>query len=219
MQVAKALVISNAARRVAVCLSEIQSAWLELSPASGTISMLFGDGASSFIVSNETEGGGALEILDVHLATDGAYIDDLGIRCPGTQFGTTRAHDVIENASDYLARMNGQSVILQASRRMVAASQKVLERNGLTASEVRWIVPHQANANLLAQVARGLRFPTDKGGVVSVLEDTGNTSSASMGIALDSLRRSERIQPADYLLLPAFGAGFTWGAGLCRASH
>src|SRR5207253_6212521 len=157
--------------------------------------------------------------LDVHLATDGTYIDDLGIRCPGTEFGTTRAHDAVENMSDYLARMNGQSVILQASRRIVAASQKVLERNGLAATDVRWIVPHQANANLLAQVARGLRFPTDKGGVVSVLEDTGNTSSASMGIALDSLRRSERIQPADYLLLPAFGAGFTWGAALCRASH
>lgn len=219
MQVARALVTSNAARHVAVCLAEIQSSWLELSPASGTISMLFGDGASSFIVSNETEGRGALEILDVHLATDGSYIDDLGIRCPGTEFGTTRAHDVTENANDYLARMNGQSVILQASRRIVAASQKVLERNGIAATDVRWMVPHQANANLLAQVARGLRFPTDKGGVVSVLEDTGNTSSASMGIALDSLRRSERIQPADYLLLPAFGAGFTWGAGLCRASQ
>jgi 3-oxoacyl-[acyl-carrier-protein] synthase-3 len=80
------------------------------------------------------------------------------------------------------------------------------------------MVPHQANANLLAQVARGLRFPTDKDGIVTVLEDTGNTSSASMGIALDTLRRQERIRPGDYLLLPAFGAGFTWGAGLCRAS-
>jgi 3-oxoacyl-[acyl-carrier-protein] synthase III len=79
------------------------------------------------------------------------------------------------------------------------------------------MVPHQANANLLAQVARSLRFPTDNGGVVSVLEDFGNTSSASMGIALDTLRRSGRTRAGDYLLLPAFGAGFTWGAGLCRA--
>jgi 3-oxoacyl-[acyl-carrier-protein] synthase-3 len=79
------------------------------------------------------------------------------------------------------------------------------------------MVPHQANANLLAQVARGLRFPTDGGSVISVLEDYGNTSSASMGIALDTLRRSGRIEAGDLLLLPAFGAGFTWGAGLCRA--
>jgi 3-oxoacyl-[acyl-carrier-protein] synthase-3 len=217
LQVARALVLSGTARRVAVCLAEIQSAWLDLSPQSGTISMLFGDGASAIIVSNEAQGQ-ALEILDVHLATDGSYVDDLGIRCPGTQFGTTRAHSGSDNAADYQARMNGQSVILQASRKIVAACQTVLERNSLTITDVRWMVPHQANANLLAQVARGLRFPTDKDGVVTVLEDTGNTSSASMGIALDTLRRQERVRTDDYILLPAFGAGFTWGAGLCRAS-
>ena len=217
LQVAKALVASNTARRVALCLSEIQSAWLNLSPEAGTLSMLFGDGASALIVSGEAQDG-SLEILDVHLATAGSFVDDLGIRCPGTEFGTTRAHSPQENMSDYAARMNGQSVILQASRRIAAACQVVLERNALAAADVRWMVPHQANANLLAQVARGIRFPVDQGGVVSVLEDTGNTSSASMGIALDTLRRSARIEPDDYLLLPAFGAGFTWGAGLCRAA-
>lgn len=217
LQLAKALVTSGVARRVAICLAEIQSAWLDLSPQSGTLSMLFGDGGSSLIVSNEAESAGALEILDVHLATDGAYVDDLGIRCPGTEFGMAGKHNPQENAADFNARMNGQSVILQASRKIVAACQTVLERNGLAATDARWMVPHQANANLLAQVARGLRFPTDKGGVVTVLEETGNTSSASMGLALDHLRRSGRIQADDYLLLPAFGAGFTWGAGLCRA--
>ncbi|HEV7843247.1 MAG TPA: ketoacyl-ACP synthase III [Pyrinomonadaceae bacterium] len=217
LQVAKALVASTLARRVAVCLAEIQSAWLDLTPQAGTISMLFGDGASAFTVSNEAQPG-ALEILDVHLATDGSYVDDLGIRCPGTEFGLNTTHSASEHASDYRARMNGQSVILQASRKIVAACQTVLARNSLATSDIRWMVPHQANANLLAQVARGLRFPTDKDGIVTVLEDTGNTSSASMGIALDTLRRQERIRPGDYLLLPAFGAGFTWGAGLCRAS-
>ncbi|MBD0372227.1 MAG: ketoacyl-ACP synthase III [Pyrinomonadaceae bacterium] len=217
LQVGKALVTSGAARRVAVCLAEIQSAWLDLSPQSGTISMLFGDGASSFIVSDEAQTG-ALEILDVHLATDGAYVDDLGIRCPGTEFGAKGAGQEGAGPADYFARMNGQSVILQASRKIVAACQSVLTRNSLTPADVRWMVPHQANANLLAQVARGLRFPTDRDGVVTVLEDTGNTSSASMGIALDTLRRQERVRAEDYLLLPAFGAGFTWGAGLCRAT-
>jgi 3-oxoacyl-[acyl-carrier-protein] synthase-3 len=218
LQVAKALVTSGAARRVAVCLAEIQSAWLDLSPQSGTISMLFGDGASSLIVSDEARDA-SLEIMDVHLATDGSFVDDLGVRCPGTQFGAKGLHEESANSADYVARMNGQSVILQASRKIVAACQTVLERNSLAATEVRWMVPHQANTNLLAQVARGLRFPTDRDGVVSVLEDTGNTSSASMGIALDTLRRSGRVQPGDYLLLPAFGAGFTWGAGLCRAAN
>lgn len=216
LQLARALVTSAAARHVAICLAEIQSAFLDLSPQAGTTSMLFGDGASALIVSDE-RGAGALEILDIHLATDGTYVDDLGIRCPGTEYGATRSFEQSEHQEDYAARMVGQSVILQASRKIVAACQTVLERNSLQATDVRWMVPHQANANLLAQVARGLRFPTAEGGVISVLEDYGNTSSASMGIALDTLRRSGRIQAGERLLLPAFGAGFTWGAALCLA--
>jgi 3-oxoacyl-(acyl-carrier-protein) synthase III len=216
LQLAGALVSSGQARHVAICLAEIQSAWLDLSATSGTTSMLFGDGASALIVSGEGRAG-ALEILDILLATDGTYVDDLGVRCPGTEFGTTRSHGAEEHGADYRARMMGQSVILHASRKITAACQQVLARNNLAVGDVRWMVPHQANANLLAQVARGLRFATDAGGVISVLEDSGNTSSASMGIALDTLRRAGRIESGDYLLLPAFGAGFTWGAGLCRA--
>ncbi|MDT4965519.1 MAG: 3-oxoacyl-[acyl-carrier-protein] synthase [Acidobacteriota bacterium] len=216
LQLAGAIVASGTARHVAICLAEIQSPYLNLSPEAGTTSMLFGDGASAIIVSGE-KADGALEVLDINLATDGTYIDDLGVRCPGTEFGTGQAQGSAESAADNFPRMVGQSVILQASRKIVAACQTVLQRNSLEAADVRWIVPHQANANLLAQVARGLKFPTDQGGVISVLEDYGNTSSASMGIALDTLRRSDRIQPGDYLLLPAFGAGFTWGAGLFRA--
>lgn len=219
MQLARSLVQSGAARHVAICLAEIQSAWLDLSPEAGTISMLFGDGASALVVSSEEDTdedeGGALEILDVLLATDGAYLDDLGIRRPGTEFGVFACGE--EEQRDARPRMVGQSVILQASRKIVAACQSVLERNGLKVEDVRWIVPHQANANLLAQVARSLRFQTERDGVVSLLEDFGNTSSASMGLALDHLRRAGRIQHGDYLLLPAFGAGFTWGAALCRA--
>jgi 3-oxoacyl-[acyl-carrier-protein] synthase-3 len=232
LQVARALVQSRVARHVAICLAEIQSAWLDQSPASGTISMLFGDGASAIIVSAEDaldETGDdderrAIEILDLLLATDGAYVDDLGIRCPGTEYGVRPSRDAaaIEgetraSVDDSYARMVGQSVILQASRKMVSASNAVLARNNVSVEDVRWVVPHQANGNLLAQVARGLRFPAEWDGLVSVLEDFGNTSSASMGLALDGLRRSGRVGEGDYLLLPAFGAGFTWGAGLCRS--
>jgi 3-oxoacyl-[acyl-carrier-protein] synthase III len=216
LQVAKALVTSGVARRVAVCLAEIQSPWLDLSPQAGTLSMLFGDGASAVIISAEPRAG-SLEVIDIHLATDGSYVDDLCVRCPGTEFGVSAGDGSRNGPGDFAARMNGQSVILQASRRMVAASQAVLERNRMSVADVRWVVPHQANAKLLAQVVRALRFPAGLGEVATVLEDTGNTSSASMGIALDALRRSASIRTNDYLLLPAFGAGFTWGAGLCRS--
>jgi 3-oxoacyl-[acyl-carrier-protein] synthase-3 len=222
VQLARALINSNTANNVAICLAEVQSPFLDLSPQSATLSMLFGDGAAALIVSDRSEianegGASRLEVVDIFLATNGQYVDDLGIRCPGTEFGNSRSHIPIDFAADLLPRMHGQSVILQASRRMVAASHAVLERNQLSAKDIRWVVPHQANANLLAQVARGLNLSDDNCEVVSVLEDLGNTSSASMGVAFDSLRQSNRIESGDYVLLPAFGAGFTWGAGLCRA--
>ena len=212
LQIATALIGANLASRVAICLAEIQSAWLDMSPESGTTSMLFGDGASALIVSGDTSSH-SLEVIDIALATDGSYVDDLGVRGPGTEFGTAASGN--ENSKP---RMVGQSVILNASRKTMAACQDVLKRNSLQVADIRWLVPHQANANLLAQIARGLHFPVENGGLISVLEDLGNTSSASMGIALDSLRRSARIGPGDYLLLPAFGAGFSWGAGLCRTT-
>jgi 3-oxoacyl-[acyl-carrier-protein] synthase-3 len=181
--------------------------------------MLFGDGASAWIVSEADSSRKALvlQVIDVLLQTNGQYVDDLGIRCPGTEFGNVNTHSVSEYANDYAPTMNGQSVILQASRRIVASCKAILERNNLTANDVRWIVPHQANANLLAQVARGLGLPSNDDRVISVLAETGKTSSASMGIALNALRRSNRIAVGDLLLLPAFAAGFTWGAALCRA--
>ena len=216
LQLATALVSSGTACQVAIGLTEIQSRFLELTPEAATLSMLFGDGAAALIVSAESQPK-ALEIVDVLLATDGSHADDLGIRCPGTEFGGIGTHDVVDHHADYAPRMNGQAVILQASRRMVAGCRTLLERNQLSADDVRWIVPHQANANLLAQVARGLGLDNGPAEVINVLEEYGNTSSASMGIALDVLRKSGKISAGDYLLLPAFAAGFTWGAALCRA--
>ena len=223
LQLATALINSGTARNVAICLAEIQSRYLDLSAESATLSMLFGDGASALIVSAEPQPNGdaasSIEIVDILLATDGSYVDDLGIRSPGTEFNFIDSAGGLKHRADYLPRMNGSSVILQASRKMIAACRTILDRHQLNAEDVRWIVPHQANVNLLAQVARGLGCGDGSGEVIYVLEECGNTSSASMGIALDTLRSMGRVQSGDYLLLPAFAAGFTWGAALCRASN
>ena len=211
LQLAKAFIGSKEFNNIAICLAEIQSPWLDMSPESGTTSMLFGDGASALIVSSQKRQG-SLEIIDVMTAANGQYVDDLGVRCPGTEFG----NEYLEGSNtEFLPRMDGQSVILNAARRIVSACQTVLERNELSISDIAWIVPHQANQNLLTHIGRSLKFPVEK--IISVLEDYANTSSASMGIALESLCASGRVRSGDYILLPAFGAGFTWGAALCRA--
>jgi 3-oxoacyl-[acyl-carrier-protein] synthase-3 len=213
LQLARSLIISGAATTVAICLAEIQSAWLDLSPAAGTTSMLFGDGASAMIVSGESRKG-AIQIIDVVLNTNGEHIDDLGIRRPGSEFGPVVGAESSDEAADFFPRMVGQSVILHASRKMVYACEMLLGKHGLQVEDIRWLVPHQANANLLSQVARNLRFDVSR--VVNVINESGNTSSASMGIAMDTLRRSGLLKEGDDILMPAFGAGFTWGAALCR---
>jgi len=216
VQVAKALIDSGTAQNVAVCLAEIQSSWLQLTPDAGKTSMLFGDGASALIVSSKKRLN-SFEIVDVLLKSNGSFIDDLGIRSPGTEFGNASSPVGGEENDNYAPRMVGQSVILQAVRRITAVCQQLMERNNITIEDVRWMVPHQANANLLDQVARALKFPA-AARMISVLEELGNTSSAAMGIALDMLRHPNIVAPGDFVLLPAFGAGFTWGCGLCRVT-
>jgi 3-oxoacyl-[acyl-carrier-protein] synthase-3 len=208
------MIMAGTARKIAMCFAEIQSAWLDLSPAAGTTSMLFGDGASAIVMSGH-ESKGSLEVLDVLLRTDGSYIDELGVRSPGTEFGNVL--NGVSCSADHLPRMNGRKVLLRASRNMAAACRALLERNDLSAEKMSWIVPHQANQNVLKQLLRALGFSRHSERLVSVIEECGNTSSASMGIALHSLRKSGRMTKGDYVLMPAFGAGFTWGAALCRA--
>lgn len=214
LQLARSMVTAGTATNVALCFAEVQSAWLEMSAGAGTTSMLFGDGASAFIVSGR-ESKGALQVIDVLLRTDGTFVDDLGVRCPGTAFGNRLGGNRAQHA-DFLPRMNGQKVLMRASRSMAAACRMLLQRQELTAQEIAWVVPHQANLNVMKQLMRALGLSRHPERLVSVIEDAGNTSSASMGIALDCLRRSERVRRGDYVLMPAFGAGFTWGAALCR---
>lgn len=203
LEIGGALLRAGLARCVALCLGEVQSAWLNLAPEDGTLSMLFGDGAAALILSAQPRPG-ALAVRDVLLATDGQYTDELGVRAPGTRFGNS--------PGECRPRMNGQTIILHASRKMASACQELLARNRLQPSDIDWLVPHQANLNLMKGLARSLGVPADA--LVSVIETTGNTSSASMGLALDHLRRGGRLRAGQKILLAAFAAGFTWGAGL-----
>ncbi len=214
LQMARSLILSGTARLVALCFAEVQSPLLDLAPASGTTSMLFGDGASALLVSGaDHHSSPSLQIVDVLLRTDGSFVDTLGIRAPGVEFGSKRGHG---EPADFLPRMNGQKVLLRASRSMASACRALLERNNFTPHDVAWVVPHQANENVMRQLLRALGIMRHADRMISVMEEYGNTSSASIGMALDVLRRSGELRKGDLVLMPAFGAGFTWGAALCK---
>jgi 3-oxoacyl-[acyl-carrier-protein] synthase III len=204
LQLADALLRCSKQGLVAITLAEIQSRYLSFAPEDAYLSMLFGDGAASMIVASEEESG-ALEILDILLETDGRFVNDLGVASPGTEF---------ESNSLSRPQMNGLGVISAAKRRLTATCREVLSRNELTIADIDWMVPHQANANLLRIIIDDLGFPDER--LIKVLSTTGNTSSASMGIALHSLTQRSELKSNDLVLLAGFGTGFTWGAGLCR---
>jgi 3-oxoacyl-[acyl-carrier-protein] synthase-3 len=110
--------------------------------------------------------------------------------------------------------MEGREVFKEAIKRMCASIEDILQRNGLTVQDVGCIIPHQANLRIISAIADRLKVPQEK--MFVNLQHTGNTSAASIPIALDEALQSGRIQPGDLVLLVAFGAGMTWGSALIR---
>jgi 3-oxoacyl-[acyl-carrier-protein] synthase-3 len=217
LQIACGLIESGAAKTV-VCLgAEAQSKGLELNRESAELSMLFGDGAGAFVVRGEeglNESRLALRVEDVLIRTDGSFAEDLIVRAPGTANGARWIDAEQIAAGLHRGSMNGRSVILHAVRKLADAIVEVTGRNQVSIEEIDLIVPHQANANLLRQLAKKLSVAEEK--VVSNIDRFGNTSGASAFIALCQARKEQRLLPGSNVLVAAFGAGFTWGAALGR---
>ncbi|HTV78166.1 MAG TPA: beta-ketoacyl-ACP synthase III [Steroidobacteraceae bacterium] len=161
--------------------------------------ILFADGAGAVVLrAGETPG-----ILSTHLHADGSYKDLL--YCGG---GPARRADPSR------IRMAGSEVFKIAVINLGKAVEEALAANGLDRSAVDWLVPHQANIRIIQATARRLELPMDK--VIVTVQDHGNTSAASIPLALDVGVRDGRIRRGDLLLLEAFGGGFTWGSALVR---
>jgi 3-oxoacyl-[acyl-carrier-protein] synthase-3 len=161
--------------------------------------VLFADGAGAVVLTP----GAAPGILSTHLHADGSYKDLL--YCGG---GPAR------RADPGTIRMAGSEVFKIAVINLGKAVEEALAANGLTHSAVDWLVPHQANIRIIQATARRLDLPMEK--VIVTVQDHGNTSAASIPLALDVGVRDGRIKRGDLLLLEAFGGGFTWGSALVR---
>lgn len=211
LQIARGLIASQTANTIVCVGAEAQSKGLDLNPRSAELSMLFGDGAGAVIVRNQPAENFALRVDDVLLATDGNFAGELGVRAPGTANG---AHWLEGQPSSFLPNMNGRTVILHAVRKLTDAARELLDRNQLSISQIDWIVPHQANLNLLRALSKKLEIHEDR--IVVNLDRYGNTSGASAYLALHDLM--PRLQPGQRVLVLAFGAGFSWGAALLTTS-
>ena len=170
--------------------------------------VLFGDGAGAMILEHRD---GANGVIASKIATDGTYTDILEVPAGGS--AKPIDEKVFEERSQFI-RMEGQEVFKLAVTSMVGASKDVLEQAGVEASEIRWLVPHQANLRIIKAVGKRLGLTEDN--VYINVNKYGNTSAASIPIAIDELVRAGKIERGEYLLLTAFGAGLTWGASLIQ---
>jgi 3-oxoacyl-[acyl-carrier-protein] synthase III len=174
-----------------------------------TTCVLFGDGAGA-VVLGPAKGDGR-GILSTRIFTDGSLAGALHIPGGGTSEPLTA--DGIERKRNKV-HMSGSEVFRVAIKNLTSASTLALKAAGLTSKELDWVVAHQANLRIITQVSDRLSFPLEK--FVLNIEDYGNTSSASIPIALDEAVRDGRIKPGQSVLLCALGAGISWGAAIVR---
>lgn len=208
---ASALLNGDRAENVLLVGAEVQSKGLKLDPETKEISALFGDGAGACVISKSARPG-AIKLVDISLFTDGRFARDLAVLAPGTGNGSRWYDEDARDHTLFQPVMNGKTVILHAARKLSDAARIVLQRHNLSPQDVHLVIPHQANANLLLALGRQLEIPTQR--IVSVLEWSGNTSSASMLIALDWAYERQQISAGNKILFVGFGAGFAWGAAL-----
>ena len=166
--------------------------------------VLFGDGAGAVVLEASEEAG----ILSTHLHADGRY--DSLLTVPA---GVSQNSALCREGRAFI-QMKGNEVFKVAVNTLGRIVDETLEAAGLEKSDIDWLVPHQANTRIIAATAKKLNLPMER--VVLTVAHHGNTSAASVPLALDVAVRDGRIQRGDMLLLEAFGGGFTWGSALVR---
>lgn len=170
--------------------------------------VIFGDGAGAAVLGPVTEGKG---ILATKIRSDGRLEESLYARGGGTKYGTS--HETVDNRMHYFT-MKGNEIFKLAVRSMSDISLEMLAKAGYTVEDVDLVIPHQANQRITDAVASRLSVPEEK--VYSNIAFHGNTSSASIPIAIDECIESGRIKEGSLVLLTAFGGGVTWGATVIR---
>ncbi|HSF70474.1 MAG TPA: beta-ketoacyl-ACP synthase III [Nitrospira sp.] len=210
LSMADAMIRSGQTKTCLVVAAEIKSRTLD--PRDMDTAFLFGDGAGAVIVQGERDDTQPSRgLLGIRLAADGARHDLIRIDAGGSRrpsnFETLKA-------SNHTLRMQGAPLFRFAVKRLEQAIGNILKEFGIELRDVAQFVVHQANGRILSQLASRLGVPPDR--ICSVIQRYGNTSSASLPIALDHAVRAGKVRPHDLMVLGSFGGGLTWASGLVR---
>ncbi len=215
LSTADTFIKSGKYKNILVIGAEVHSFGLDMSDEGRGVSVIFGDGAGAVIVSaTEEENRG---ILASNLHSEGEYAEELAVKFPGTKLGwsdTILKEDHGLTKAEIFPYMNGNYVFKHAVTRFPESIQEALEEAKLTTSDIDLFVPHQANLRISQFVQRQLGLPDEK--VFNNIQKYGNTTAASIPIALSEAKAEGKIKAGDVVLMSAFGAGFTWGSVIMK---
>ncbi|MGD2136155.1 MAG: beta-ketoacyl-ACP synthase III [Gemmatimonadales bacterium] len=212
LAVADAFVRTGLYDRILVVGAEVHSSGLKMDTEGRDTAVLFGDGAGAVCVevTEDADGG---KFLWHHLHADGRYADELTIRKPGSLNRPWLSRDMLDTP-DVHPHMNGREVFKHAVTKFPAVIKDVLASQGLSTDDVDLVIPHQANERITEAVRKRLELTQEK--VYSNIARYGNTTAASIPIALSEAVAEGRVERGSLVCLAAFGSGFTWGANLLR---
>jgi len=213
ISVADQFVKTGMYKNVLVIGSENHSGGLDFTTRGRDVSVIFGDGAGAAVVSRNQTGKGG--ILSTHLHSEGKHKDELTVQAPSTNYWVPQiiAEDPQENIP-YYPHMNGQFVFKHAVVRFSQVIMEALEANGLSVSDIDMFIPHQANLRISQFVQKKFQLRDDQ--VYNNIQKYGNTTAASIPIALTEAWEEGKIKEGDLVVLAAFGSGFTWGSVIIR---
>jgi len=214
MSVANAFIKSGTYKNILVVGAEIHSFGLDMSDEGRGVSVIFGDGAGAVILS-ATEDEKSGDILNCNLHSEGKFADELCTKFPGSKFGwSDRMRLEPENVTneEIYPIMNGNFVFKNAVTRFPETMKEALEKAGKTVEDLDMFIPHQANLRIAQFVQQKFNLPDEK--VFNNIQKYGNTTAASIPIALSEAIEQGKIKRGDLVLLSAFGSGFTWGSVL-----
>jgi 3-oxoacyl-[acyl-carrier-protein] synthase-3 len=198
-------------KNILVVGSEVQSTGLNLSTEGRDTAVIFGDGAGAVLVTRSDNP--AKGILTSNLHADGRHATELFLEDPGSIKAKRMSKEYIDNGTVY-PYMNGRYVFKHAIQKFPEAINEALQTSGLTLEDVDLVIPHQANKRITEAIQARLNLPAEK--VYSNIERYGNTTAASIPIALCEAWEKKIIKEGSLVCLAAFGSGFTWGASLVR---
>ncbi len=196
---------------VLVVGSEIHSSGLDKTPQGRAVSVIFGDGAGAVVLRPSTRDGHG--ILSTHLHAQGEFAEELIVREPGSN-RENRVGVALENKADMYPYMNGQNVFKNAVVRFPQVIGEALAQNGFQPADIDMLIPHQANLRITQYVQQKMGLPDDK--VFSNIQRYGNTTAASIPLALSEAVQQGKVKRGDLVCLAAFGSGFTWASALIR---